>query len=256
MAFKYSFLDHAGPIAMAHRGGGDVYPENTLAAFQNAVDLGFRYLETDVHLTLDGVVVAFHDAGLDRVTDRTGLIAEQSWAEVSQARVGGTETICRLEQLLDAFPDHRINLDTKSDEVVGPLVDLLVKHRAIDRVCVGSFSDARIAEMARRCGPNLCTSVGPRGLARATLRATGVPIPLGSAGCFQIPLKTRGVPLATPRFVEMAHSAGMAVHVWTINDAPTMNRLLDIGVDGILTDQPAVLRQVMIDRNTWVEFSG
>ena len=151
-----AFLDHPGPIPFAHRGGAGDWPENTMPAFAGAVALGYRYVETDVHVTADGVVLAFHDDHLDRVTDRTGEIAALPWSEVSQARVDGLEPIPLLEDLLGTWPELRINIDPKHDAVVEPLATVLTRTKAIDRVCIGAFSDRRLARLRARCSGPRC----------------------------------------------------------------------------------------------------
>jgi glycerophosphoryl diester phosphodiesterase len=251
---RHAFLDHPGPIAFAHRGGAGEFPENTMAAFEHAVRLGYRYLETDVHVTRDGVLLAFHDHVLDRVTDRHGTIATSSWAEIRAARIAGTHAIVRLDELLDAFPDQRFNIDPKHDAAVDPLADLIARANALDRVCVASFSDARLARVRNLLGPSLCTGAGPREIARLRLASAGMPLrSRGSAPapCAQIPRRVRRVPLAERRFVAHAGRAGTAVHVWTVDDPDEMRALLDLGVTGIMTDRPAVLRDVLLARGEW-----
>jgi glycerophosphoryl diester phosphodiesterase len=247
----FAFLEHPGPIAVAHRGGAAVHPENTMAAFTHAVSLGYRYLETDVHRTVDGYVIAFHDDRLDRVTDRSGRIAERTLAEVREARIRGVGQVLLLDELLQAFPDHRINIDPKSDAVVEPLARLLHRHDAVERVCIGSFSDARIMRARGLLGPALCTSGGPRAIGRLRLASMGARVRVPAMGCAQVPTKARGVTLVDERFVRAAHERDVAVHVWTIDEPGEMHRLLDLGVDGIMTDQPEVLRDVLIARGTW-----
>jgi glycerophosphoryl diester phosphodiesterase len=249
----WPFLDWPAPIAFAHRGGASEAPENTMPAFAHAVALGYRYLETDVHATTDGVLVAFHDDRLDRVTDRVGRIAELPWSEVAKARVDGREPIPLLEDLLGTWPDVRVNIDPKHDAAVEPLADVLRRTAAVDRVCVGAFSDRRIARARTLVGPALCTSAGPRQVAvlaalarRARLRARGLTAP-----CAQVPPRAGRVPLVTPRFVEAAHRRGIQVHVWTVDDPAQMRRLLDLGVDGIMTDRPQVLQEVLRSRGEW-----
>lgn len=248
---SFPFLDHPGPIPFAHRGGASEAPENSLPAFQAAVDLGFRYLETDVHATADGVLVAFHDEVLDRVTDRTGRIDELPWSEVSQARIDGREPIPLLEDVLTTWPDVRVNIDPKADSSVEPLIAVLRRVGAVDRVCIGSFSDERIDRVRDALGPELCTGMGPEefiGLIRAF---QGEEVAFRSQAAQIPPADHQGRPLATPELVEVAHANGIAVHVWTIDDPDEMRALLDIGVDGIMTDRPRVLREVFEARGIW-----
>lgn len=248
---SFPFLDHPGPIPFAHRGGASEAPENTLPAFEHAVKLGFRYLETDVHTTADGVLIAFHDDRLDRVTDRTGRIEELPWSEVSRARVDGREPIPLLEDVLGAWPDVRVNIDPKADAAVDPLVEVLRRTASVDRVCVGSFSDARIDRARDALGPQLCTGMGPEELVGLIRAFQGESVTFRSQAAQIPPADPNGRPLATPELVEVAHRHGIAVHVWTIDDPDEMRRLLDIGVDGIMTDRPATLREVFEDRDIW-----
>jgi glycerophosphoryl diester phosphodiesterase len=261
-----AFLDWPQPIAFAHRGGAGDHPENTLPAFAAAVELGYAYLETDVHLTSDGVVMAFHDDVLDRVTDRTGPIASLTAAEVEAADAGWAFTpdggrtfphrgrgvrVPRLDALLDAWPQVRVNIDPKSDAVVAPLVEVLRRHAAFERVCVGSFSDARIARVRALSGGAICTSTGPRATAVAWAMSRTGRIPRQGADCLQIPPSHRGRRLVTPHLLRAAHRSGLRVHVWTIDDEAEMEQLLDMGVDGLMSDRIVVLRDVMRRRGTW-----
>lgn len=250
----YPFLDWPGPLPFAHRGGASEAPENTMPAFEHAVGLGYRYLETDVHLTADGVLVAFHDDRLDRVTDRTGAIADLPWAEVRMARVDGREPIPLLEDLLGAFPDARVNIDPKHDASAVPLAEAIRRTAAVDRVCVGAFSDRRLATVRTATGPGLCTSMGPVEAARLVSASRGGPGGGGiTAPCAQLPPKQGRVPLVTERLVQAAHDRGVQVHVWTIDDRAEMARLLDLGVDGLMTDRPQVLKDLLVERGQWFE---
>lgn len=249
-ASEFAFLDHPGPIPFAHRGGAGDWPENSMPAFEGAVALGYRYVETDVHVTADGVLVAFHDDALDRVTDRQGLIRELPWSEVSAARIDGREPIPLLEDILGTWPDLRVNIDPKHDTSVETLVEVVRRTGSIDRVCIGSFSDRRLARVREALGPRLCTSLGPRGIAK--LKAAGYRAPVRlPAPCAQVPVRSGRVVVTDERFVRGAHRLGMQVHVWTIDDPAEMHRLLDMGVDGIMTDRPAVLREVLEQRGQW-----
>lgn len=249
---RHPYLDHAGPLAFAHRGGAAGGLENTSAAFGGAVAAGYRYLETDVHTTSDGALVAFHDATLDRMTDTAGRIADLPWSEVARARVAGAEPVPLFEDLLEAFPDARWNVDVKAESALLPLLDLIRRTRAWDRVCVGSFSEARVVRAQRLSGPRLATSFGIRGVLALRLRSLGLPVPVrASAVCAQVPEGQYGVPVVDRRFVRTAHALGLQVHVWTVNDAERMAALLDLGVDGIMTDHTETLRKVLQDRGTW-----
>lgn len=248
---RHPFLEHDGPIAFAHRGGAGDWPENSMEAFAAAVALGYRWVETDAHVTSDGVVIAFHDDRLDRVTDRTGLVGELAWAEVSAARIDGRAPIPRLDELLTTWPDLRINIDPKHDEVVEPLADLLERTGALDRVCIGSFSDRRLDRLRSRFGDRLCTSMGPRQVAALRVASLGLPIRPGRGDCVQVPVAAKGVTIVDGRFIRRCHAASLAVHVWTIDEVAEMDRLLDLGVDGIMTDRPRVLRSVLEARGLW-----
>jgi glycerophosphoryl diester phosphodiesterase len=239
---------------MAHRGGAIEHLENTMPAFQACLALGYRYLETDVRVTSDGVLVAFHDPTLDRVTDRTGRIENLPWREVGAALIGGRQPVVRLDDLLGAWPDVRFNLDIKAAGALAPLVRTVRRLKVEDRICVASFSDARIAAARRILGPSVCTSLGPRGVAALRLssyspRAAG--LVRIEAGCAQVPLHLGGRPLVDERFLAAAHSRGLQVHVWTVDAEQEANELLDLGVDGLMTDRPEMLRDVLKARGEW-----
>ncbi len=231
-----------------------------MAAFEGAVALGYRHLETDVQATSDGVLAVFHDDELAPTSDRTGRISDMTWSEVSRARVGG-EPIPRLEELLDAFDDVRISIDPKTDAAVEPLIEVLGRPGVLERVCIGSFSDERLERVDEAHGDAVCLSFSPREIARLRVMSlTGLTArPRRSARrarpfrgrIASIPLRQGPIPLATRRLVDYAHRAGLAVHVWTIDDRVEMNRLLDINVDGIMTDEPKVLLEVLAERGAW-----
>ncbi|MFJ8092635.1 glycerophosphodiester phosphodiesterase [Streptomyces griseofuscus] len=252
-AIRHPYLDHPGPLAFAHRGGAADGVENTAAQFRRAVELGYRYIETDVHATADGRLVAFHDTTLDRVTDGAGRIADLPWSEVRRARVGGREPVPLFEELLETFPEVRWNIDIKAEPALRPLLDLLERTGAWDRVCVGSFSEARVLRAQRLAGPRLATSFGTRGVLSLRLRSWGLPAAVRrSAVAAQVPEAQSGVPVVDARFVRAAHARGLHVHVWTINEPERMHRLLGLGVDGIMTDHIDTLRKVMEERGVWV----
>ncbi|MFF8867094.1 glycerophosphodiester phosphodiesterase [Streptomyces sp. NPDC015139] len=250
---RHPYLDHPGPIAFAHRGGAADGLENTVAQFRRAFESGYRYMETDVHATADGRLVAFHDTTLDRVTDGAGRIGDLRWDDVRQARVGGREPVPLFEELLETFPEVRWNVDVKAEPALRPLLDLIERTDAWDRVCVGSFSEARVLRAQRLAGPRLATSFGTRGVLSLRLRSWGLPAAVRrSAVAAQVPEAQSGVPVVDQRFVRAAHARGLQVHVWTVNEPARMHRLLELGVDGIMTDHIDTLRKVMEDRGVWV----
>ncbi len=245
--------------AFAHRGGSSYGPnvgrENTVTAFRTATDLGYRYLETDVHSTRDGTLVAFHDDRLDRVCDRQGLIGDLTAADIAQIRVGGTEAIPTLSQLFEEFPDARLTIDIKSPRAVEPLVRAIDWHRAHDRVCVGSFGVDRIRAFRALMGRRVATSVSPAAVAYNAYLPL-LPRLFNSPGvAIQIPVshevKGRQVRTLTSRLLRNAHAAGKLVHAWTIDDADTMDDLIDQGVDGLFTDRIDVLKDVLVRRGLW-----
>jgi glycerophosphoryl diester phosphodiesterase len=253
---RHPYLDVDGPIAMAHRGFSTEGLENTMRAFEAAVGLGVTHVETDVHATRDGVLVAFHDLDLDRVTDGHGGIADARWADLRGVRVAGREPIPLLEDLLGTWPELRVNIDVKDWPAVMPLVDVLRRTGAVDRVCVASFDDRRSAAVRRGIGPALATSPGRGGVTRWRLAAFAPP-PLDrllatrwTAGtvALQVPAAAGPLRVVTPRSVRAAHRQGLQVHVWTVNDEAEMDRLLDLGVDGLITDRADTLLQVLTRR--------
>lgn len=262
-ATGWAYLDRPpfGPgtiVAMAHRGGAkhpeNLGVENTVAAFRRAVALGYHYLETDVHATSDGVLVAFHDEGLDRVTDRSGALATMTHAEVADFRVGGREPVPTLAEVVDALPDHvRFNIDIKADGAVGPLAAFITERALADRVLVGSFSSRRLREFRRLTAGRVPTSAGSWEVAVFRLSPSGRLARLVARRpvALQIPLRRHGITVLTPGLIRRAHAAGVHVHVWTVDDRREMIRLLDQGVDGLVTDRTDVLKDVLTSRGQW-----
>ena len=282
-AVRHPFLDFEHPIVYAHRGGGVERPENSMAAFDHAVSVGFRYLETDARLTADGVLVALHDDRLDRVSDGRGLVGELSAAEVTSARLLGPdgrpsqERVPLLEEVLTAWPQARWNLDAKDAATVEPLGDLLERLEMLERCCVGAFSDQRLGRLRQRFGPALCTVLGPREVARVRAYGFGVPLvklarlvaPLGLVA--QVPLSYElavptprwlprqprvSVPIVDRFFLTACRRFGIPVHVWTVNEPAQMVALLDRGVAGFMTDRPTAAAELLTSRRQWPAVAG
>lgn len=253
MAFTHPYLDHGRPIAFAHRGGASAAPENTMRAFQDAVDLGYTYIETDVHATSDGVLVAFHDPDLTRTCGVNATIAESTWATISQARVDGTESIPLFADLVNTWPHIKLNIDCKSEQALAPLIQALEEYNCFERVCIGSFSDKRLQKIRAHFGDKLCTSMGPREVAQFVAAAhSPIPLPQSSkAHAAQVPVKQGPLPVVTPKTVAWAKKHSIAVHVWTIDDPLEIARLIDLGVDGVMSDDTRALKDVFLSKNIW-----
>jgi glycerophosphoryl diester phosphodiesterase len=250
---RLPYLDSPVPLAFAHRGGAADGDENTAEAFARAIALGYRYVETDVHATADGVPVVFHDAALDRLTGAAGRVADLRWADLATLRIGGAGAVPRLDEVLAAWPGVRFNIDVKADAAVEPTVGVVRRAAAEDRVLLASFSDARLARVRALAGPRVATSLGRGEVTRLWISSRlGTPLRLpASAVAAQVPPRHGRVRIVDRRFVARAHRLGLHVHVWTIDDPAQLGRLLDLGVDGIMTDRPAVLREVYAARGLW-----
>ncbi|MGI8457999.1 MAG: glycerophosphodiester phosphodiesterase family protein [Propionibacteriaceae bacterium] len=263
-AADYSFFD-APFLALAHRGGAQYGPnlhrENTRHAFDQAYALGYRWFETDVHATADGVLLAFHDDRLDRVTAGHGLIGDLPYAAVQDELIGGQDPIPTLDELLDAFPDVRFNIDAKAPPAVPLLARAIANHEAYDRVCVSSFGIRRLHHLRRLLGPRVASAASSLGVgwnrfAPAATRLLGSPAPaLQMPLTFTLPTpggRGRVIDALTPALLRTAHAAGKQVHIWTVDDATVMHDLIDRGIDGIFTDRIDTLKDVLVERGLWV----
>jgi glycerophosphoryl diester phosphodiesterase len=252
----HAFLAGPHPRAFVHRGWhmADLAGmENSLSAFRRAWQEGYRYLETDVHATSDGVVVVHHDPALDRTTDRRGRIAALPWRTVRQARIGGREPVSRLEELLEELPGALLNIDVKTEAAIDPLVTTLRRTNALHRVCVASFSEARLTKVRRSAGDGLLTSMGVGAITRLWVSGRLPALFRGARyqRIAQVPLRQGRLTVVDRHLLEGARRRGIEVHVWTIDDAAQMHELLDLGVDGIMTDHPGVLKDVLRERGVW-----
>ncbi|WP_110205528.1 glycerophosphodiester phosphodiesterase [Nocardioides daejeonensis] len=255
----FRYLDEPRrPIPFAHRGGA-THPdilglENTITAFRHAVRLGYRYLETDVHATSDGHLVAFHDDVLDRVSDQVGALADLTWTQVAEATVGGSEPVPAFADLFDAFPEARFNVDIKAAGAVEPLARFIEERDAHDRLLVGSFSRGSLNRFRRLTGGRVATSAHPGEVLVWLLSPSGRLADLltrRQVSALQIPHRQRGVTVASRWLVRKAHAAGKHVHVWTIDDADEIRQLVRRGVDGVMTDRTDILKAVLMEMGAW-----
>lgn len=246
-----SYLDYPRPLAFAHRGGAAHHPENTWPAFEFSASLGYAYLETDARTTADGKLVAFHDATLDRVTGVRGEVSAMTYAQLSAVRVAGREPIPLIEDLLGSLPGLRFNIDLKDSRTIGPLVSVLQRTGAWDRVCVTSFSAQRLLAARRQLDLPVCLAVTPAAI--AAVRYLGYPgrliaarLARSGAQCAQVPAM-----IATREFIRRSHELGLQVHVWTLNTRAGIERALDMGADGVMTDEVVLARDILAERGQW-----
>lgn len=230
--------------------------ENSLSAFRRAATEGFHYVETDVHVTADEVVVVHHDPDLERITDRSGRIDRLRWSEVRSALIGGREPVCRLDDALEELPTTKFNIDVKTRDAAYPVLRTIARHAAWHRVCLASFDEVTLRLLRRVGGKRLLTSMGQQSvtLLWAGSRGLGFPFRPFVRGCAaQVPPVHGRVRVLDPRFVRTARRWGQEVHAWTVDTAAEMISLLDLGLDGLVTDRPDVLRGVLRQRGQWRE---
>ncbi len=254
------YLSREHPIRLAHRGSRVLWPENTLEAFHGAVALGYRYIETDVRISSDGHVVVFHDETLERTTNGRGKVVDWTLDELRGLDAGYTFDpgngypargrgvgISTLAEVLAEFPNMHFNLDLKSPRLEWALADVIKAAGRQESTLVGSFHDHRTAKFRRVTRGTVATSAGPSATLAmwlASRRGRHVRRPVVA---YQVPYDYRALPI-DQKYVDAIHAAGAQVHFWTVNEAAAMTRLLDMGADGIVTDRPDVLNEVLRDR--------
>lgn len=252
---SHRYFDTGGTVAaLAHRGFSLEGLENSMVAFQAAVDLGYRYVETDAHGTSDGMAVALHDASLDRTTDGMGDVSSLPWRTVSRARIGGIEPVPLLEDLFGTWPELNVNIDVKAASGIAPIAAAIERTKAHDRVCLASFSTARRDATVALLSRPVATSAGTREAAAffaAGVVGATVAGALVAVDAVQVPARVGRVAVLRDRHVDAAHAAGKHVHVWTINDRVEMERLVTMGVDGIVSDRADVLKEFLVSIGRW-----
>ena len=246
-----NFLIPRGPRVFAHRGLAVDAPENTLLAFARAVAAGASYIETDVRSSVDGVAIIAHDADLSRVAHRNVRVDQLTAAELGEIDLGHGQYFCTLAEALDSFPDIRFNIDVKSAPAVSPTIATIQKFDASHRVLVTSFDERRRLAMTRGL-PGVASSASAARLLPALLAARFGVVPLVRLAlqgliAVQVPEKAAGIGVTRPAVIRAFHAAGVEVHVWTINDPGRMRELLQLGVDGIITDRADVALAVVAE---------
>lgn len=246
------YLSPAPPRVLAHRGLAIEAPENTLLAFAKALAVGVTHLETDVHESSDGVAIISHDDTLERLAGRKVSVNHLTAAELRRVDLGQGQNFVSLHDALEAFPEARFNIDVKSSGVVEPTIRAIRSANAINRVLVSSFSHSR-QQAAAHGLPGVATSVSMGAMSRVlaasklglSFRVTSM---LRGFDAIQIPERWKGVQVLSPRLIRHAHNAGVEVHVWTVNDPADMHRLLDLGVDGLVTDRCDLALEIIRSR--------
>jgi len=248
-----TYGEGSGPLAIAHRGGAGLAHENSLVAFSLASALGLRYLETDIRVTRDGHLVCFHDETLDRVTSATGPVRSKSLGELRALRINASEPIPSFDEALDTFPEQFFTVDLKDQFAIEPLVKSLQRKGVAERVCIAGAWDGWLGHIRREV-PQVTTALGWRSLtALLSCARTGLrpPKSLATGPFAHVPIKLGRVPIFVERLVAMSHDIGVRVVTWTVDEPVVIRRVLDAGVDAIITDRPDVLREVLVSRDQW-----
>ena len=232
-----------------HRGGDEEKTENTLEAFQYSSDLGFVFMETDVQLTSDGKVVIFHDNDLKRVAGLNKRINELTLKEIKEIDLINGGRIPSLEETLSSFPNLRFNIDIKVDFAVDQTIKIVNDQDAFNRVCLAAFSTNRLNRIRKLTDSNLCSSMGQAEIVKLLFSSFGLNLKTSPGLCAQVPVSQFGIPIVTKRFIKKVHDLNKFIHVWTIDETEEMYRLIDLGVDGLMTDKPSVLKKALVARN-------
>ena len=245
----HPFFEGHNFYGFVHRGGDEEKTENTLEAFQYSSDLGFVFMETDVQSTSDGKVVIFHDSDLKRVAGLNKRVSDLTFKEIREVDLILGGKIPSLEETLSSFPNLRFNIDIKVDSAVEETIRIVKSHHALNRVCLASFSANRLNHIRYLTGSDLCSSMGQAEVVRLVLSSYGLNFKASPGFCAQVPVSQFGIPIITRKFIKKVHDLNKLIHVWTIDETEEMYRLIDLGVDGLMTDKPTVLKEALVARN-------
>lgn len=239
-----TYLQYDGLTVLAHRGGADESFENTLESFDYSKSLGCKFIETDVQVSADGIPYIFHDDDLKRVLNISSRFDSLSSQEIDKLKIFDQYRIPKLEEALNEFPDISFQIDFKTDQVVAPALDVIKKTKSFERICVASFNSERLKRV-RSTYPDLCISMGPNEVIKTLISSFGLYKGAIDGDCLQIPIRYYGVRVVTKRFVKYLKSRGLKIMVWTINDVKTFEYLIELKVDGIITDKPKLLFETL-----------
>ena len=239
-----SYLNYSGLEVLAHRGGSIESLENTIESFKYSISLGCNYIETDVQLSLDGKPYIFHDEDLNRLAGINKIFNDLHSSEIDEIKLFNNHKIPLLEEVLLKFPETYFQIDVKTDEVALPALKVIYDLGVQDRVCIASFSSERL-ELVRNKYPDICISMGPKEILKLLLASFGLYRGTVPGDCLQIPIYQYGIKLVTKRFVNFVQSKDLKVIVWTINKPEEMKKLIELEVDGIITDKPKALFDIL-----------
>ena len=239
-----SYLNYSGVAVLAHRGGSFESFENTIESFYYSQSLGCKFIETDVQVSSDGIPYIFHDETLTRLLGKNDVFSNLDSSEIEDLRIFESHKIPRLDETLQTFPDMCFQIDVKTDEVAMPALEVIHKCRAEDRVCIASFNSSRLSKVNNKY-PEICLSMGPNEVGKMLLSSFGLYKKTIMGDCLQVPMYYYGIKVVTKRFIDFIHSKGLKICVWTINDEKTFRKLIEMKVDGIITDKPKFLYEVL-----------
>ena len=239
-----SYLNYSGVAVLAHRGGSFESFENTIESFYYSQSLGCKFIETDVQISSDGIPYIFHDETLTRLLGKNDVFSNLDSSEIEDLRIFESHKIPRLDETLQTFPDMCFQIDVKTDEVAMPALEVIHKCRAEDRVCIASFNSSRLSKVNNKY-PEICLSMGPNEVGKMLLSSFGLYKKTIMVDCLQVPMYYYGIKVVTKRFIDFIHSKGLKICVWTINDEKTFRKLIEMKVDGIITDKPKFLYEVL-----------
>ena len=240
------YLNYSGLAVLAHRGGSIESYENTLASFAYAQSIGCKYIETDVQVSLDGIPYIFHDESLLRITGINSIFSSITSSEIDKIRIFNDHPIPKLDAALKEFPELFFQIDLKTDLVAIPALEVIKKNNAEKRVCIASFNSNRLKQVKENY-PEMCLSMGPKEVAKLLLASFGLFKGEIPGDCLQVPIYSHGIKVVTKRFIKFVQSRNLKIMVWTINDEKTLKKLINMNVDGIITDTPKLLTELLND---------
>ncbi len=239
-----TYLDYSGMAVLAHRGGSLESFENTIESFAYSQSIGCKFIETDVQVSVDGIPYIFHDESIKRLLGSDIIFSSLSSSEIDELKLFDNHHIPTLESVLNLFPDLYFQIDLKTDLVAKPALKVIKKNNAMHRVCIASFNSDRLKQVNSDY-PEICLSMGPMEVIKLLLSSFGLYKKEISGDCLQVPMYWYGIKVVTKRFINFIHSKNLKIMVWTINDAKTFEKLIDLNVDGIITDKPKSLFKLL-----------